>query len=55
MVTYLNIKTTEGVETFDEFETRKEAFKMLKEYKLSSSYYNNAYLSQRCTNDWRSL
>lgn len=53
MTTYLNIKTDGEVETFDEFETRKEAFKMLKEYRLCSSFYYGAYLSQRCTNEWR--
>ena len=52
MTTYINIKNGSEVETFDEFETRKEAFKMLKEYRIASNYYNNAYLSQRCTKSW---
>ena len=53
MTTYINIKNGSEIETIDEFETRKEAFKMLKEYRIASNYYSSAYLSQRCTNSWR--
>ena len=52
-MTYLNIKTTEGVETIDSFETYKEAYKMAKEYRLASSYYGGVYLSQRSTKNYK--
>ena len=50
---YINIKEGGKVETLDEFESYKEAKKMLQEYKLASSYYSRAYISQRCTKDWK--
>lgn len=53
MAIYLNIKESGRVETLDEFETYKEAKKMLKEYRIASNYYFGAYLSQRCTKDWK--
>ena len=49
---YINIKNDGQVETVDEFETRKEAREMRKEYQLSDSS-NIYYISSRCTNDWR--
>ncbi len=49
---YINIKTGNEVETVDEFETYKEAKEMLKEYRLSDTY-NNYYMSNRSTNDWK--
>jgi hypothetical protein len=49
---YINIKTSYGVETIDQFETYKEALKMVKEYNLSDPY-NYYYISQRCTKEWR--
>lgn len=49
---YINIKTGNGVETVDEFTTMKEARVMIKEYRLSDRY-NNYYLSQRSTREWR--
>ena len=57
MKRFINIKTSKGVETVDEFEynnkeERKEAKRCLSEYRLSDSY-NYYYMSQRCTNDWR--
>ena len=51
---YINIKEDGKVETLDEFETYKEAIKMLKEYIIASSYYRGAYISRRCTKEWRS-
>ena len=51
-MTYINIKENNQVETIDSFDTRIEAFKMLKEYRLASSYYHSAYLSQRATKDY---
>lgn len=59
---YLNIKTSQGVETIDQldakdFKTYKEFNKELKrlknEYRIASSFYNSIYSSQRCTNDWK--
>lgn len=52
-MTYINIKTTEGTETVDKFETYREAKQNLREYKIASSFYSGAYLSQRYTNDWK--
>ncbi len=50
---YINIKNSSGpVETVDEFMTRKEGLKMLKEYRISDTY-NNYYLSTRSTKEWR--
>ena len=51
-MTYINIKNNNEVETVDEFETRKEALKMVREYNTSDSY-NNYYVSSRCTKEWR--
>lgn len=51
-MTYINIKNNSEVETVDQFDTRKEAIQMLKEYRLGDPY-NSYYISQRCTNDWR--
>lgn len=53
MAVYINIKEAGQVETLDEFETYKEAREMLKEYRMASSYYAGAYLSQRCTKEWK--
>jgi len=50
---YINIKEHGAVETLDSFETYKEAKKMLQEYRVASSYYNGAYLSSRCTKEWK--
>ncbi|HEY6143694.1 MAG TPA: hypothetical protein VIV55_09820 [Flavobacterium sp.] len=61
-MTYLNIKTSEGVETIDElnpkdFKTYKEFLKELKrlkgEYQNASPFYGRLYTSQRCTNEWK--
>ena len=49
---YINMKSGQGVETVDEFETYKEAKLMLIEYRLSDSSHLY-YISQRCCNDWR--
>ena len=46
---YINIKSNYGIETIDEFETRKEARLMLIEYLM---IYSNVWISQRCTRDW---
>lgn len=51
-MTYINIKRNSVVETVDQFETRKEAYRAEYDYNLSDPSHNY-YLSQRCTNDWR--
>lgn len=59
---YLNMKTSEGVETVDEFtqgqdapedfrEFKKHVRKMKQEYHMAGM---NVYGSSRCTNDWKS-
>jgi hypothetical protein len=52
MTTYIQRKDRNGVETVDEFETRKEACAMLAEYRLAdcSAIY---YLSSRPCKAWR--
>ena len=50
---YINIKDNGKVETIDEFETHREAKAMLKEYCIASPYYYGAYLSSRCTKEWK--
>lgn len=49
---YIQRKAGKELETVDEFETRKEAREMLKEYRLSdnSAYY---YISSRCCKHWK--
>lgn len=49
---YIQRKDNKGLETVDEFETRKEAQAMLKEYQLSDRY-GYYYLSSRCCKDWK--
>jgi len=49
---YINIKNNNGVETVDQFETKKEAAEMLLEYRKSDSY-NHYYISQKSTNNWK--
>lgn len=57
---YFNIRTNYGVETVDELnrsdfktysEYKNELRRLLNEYRLSGM---NVYLSQRCTNEWKS-
>ena len=50
---YINIKENGKVETLDQFETYREAKAMLKEYCIASPYYYGAYLSSRCTKEWK--
>lgn len=56
---YLNMRTSQGVETVDEFtqepnqnwrEFRKYVRQMVNEYKMAGM---NVYRSSRCTKDWR--
>lgn len=51
-MTYINRRDANGLETVDEFTTRKEAFEMLKEYRISEPG-GRYYLSSRCCKDWR--
>lgn len=51
---YIQRKDSNGLETVDEFETRKEARAMLKEYQLSDRY-GYYYLSSRCCKAWRAV
>ena len=48
---YIQRKDAQGVETMDEFETRKEARAMLTEYNIAdtSAQY---YISQRACKEW---
>lgn len=62
MTVYLNIKTSQGVETVDEFtlgsddapsnirEYRKYVRDMVKNYHMSGMA---VYQSRRCTNEWK--
>ena len=61
MTIYLNMRTSDGVETVDEFtrgedspanpkEFRKYVSDMAREYRMSGM---NVYQSSRCTKDWR--
>lgn len=56
---YLNMRTSQGVETIDEFtieksqspkDFRKYVNEMVKEYNIAGM---NAYKSSRCTNEWK--
>jgi hypothetical protein len=52
MKTYIQRRDNNGLETVDEFSTRKEARAMLAEYRMSdpsASYY----LSSRCCKAWK--
>ena len=50
---YIPLKSSDGLETVDEFYSRKEAIDMLKEYRMGdpANYY---YISSRCCKAWRS-
>lgn len=60
MPIYLNMRTSQGVETVDEFtrgpeqspkEFRKYVSQMITEYRLAGM---NVYRSSRCTKEWKS-
>lgn len=51
-MTYIQRKDRFGLETVDQFETRKEAKAMIKEYRLAD-YSADYYLSSRCCKEWR--
>ena len=50
-MTYIQYRYRGELETVDEFETRKEARKMLAEYRLAYSE-GRLYLSQRPCKEW---
>ena len=50
--TYINMRTSDGVETVDEFTTRKEALEMLVEYRIAYGPVGHLYLSSRSTKEW---
>lgn len=52
MTYYIQRKDSRYLETVDEFETRKEAVKMLTEYRLSD-LRARYYISTRCCAAWR--
>lgn len=51
MTTYINARTSEGVETVDEYKTYKEAREMLAEYNMA--YHCPLWISSRSTREWR--
>ncbi len=50
---YINYRTSAGVETVDQFDTRKEARAMLTEYVLAYQPGANLYISTRPTRAWK--
>lgn len=61
-MTYLNIKTSQGVETIDQInqfdfifykDYRIELKRLINEYKMASNYYNGLYTSKRCAKAWK--
>ena len=50
---YIQLKSSYGLETVDEFETRKEAKLMLTEYRLIGDKSGHYYLSTRACKHWR--
>lgn len=53
-MTYINMRTSDGVETIDEFTTWKEARAMIAEYRLAYGGHGYPlYLSSRSTAEWR--
>ena len=51
MTIYIQRKDASGLETVDQFDTRKEARAMVREYALSDPSANY-YTSQRACKDW---
>ena len=49
---YINIRNNGQVETVDQFDTKKEADEMVKEYNISDSA-NFYYISTRANKEWR--
>lgn len=51
MKIYVQMRSPEGLETIDEFESMSEAKKMLKEYRMADKF-NCYYLSSRPCKAW---
>lgn len=51
-MTYIQRKDANGLETIDQFNTRKEALAMLKEYRIADPYADY-YLSSRACKNWK--
>lgn len=49
---YIQRKDRNGLETVDQFNTRKEALAMLKEYRIADPYADY-YLSSRACKNWK--
>jgi hypothetical protein len=49
---YIQRKDAQNLETVDQFQSRKEALTMLREYQLSDRYARY-YLSQRACKGWK--
>lgn len=49
---YIQRKDSFGLETVDEFFTRKEALAMLREYRIADPYATY-YISSRCCKSWK--
>ncbi len=61
-MTYLNIKTNEGVETVDQInqfdfifykDYRNELKRLINEYRIASNYYSGIYTSRRSSKAWK--
>lgn len=52
MAYYINYRGAEGVETVDEFETRREAVSACREYNANRAFGNACYVSSRPTKEW---
>ena len=52
MATYIQMKGGEGLETVDEFPTRKEAKENIAHYRFADRT-NEYYLSSRACKEWR--
>ena len=53
-MTYIQFKSRFGLETIDQFDTRKEARKMLEEYRMAFGNDSIVYLSNRACKDYHS-
>ena len=52
MTYYIQRRDSNGLETVDEFESRKEANAMVREYRMADTSADH-YVSTRCCKAWR--
>lgn len=52
MIAYIQRRDGKDLETIDEFDSHKEARKMIKEYRLADPYAEY-YISSRCCKHWK--